>query len=181
MPEIERPLIRVGQGDQVRNLTSDPMYVITKDHTIADVCRWIAQQGGEIDARVMLGELAIADVTPLDMVLHCPACGLQHIDAPQFEYTENRAGYSERERVWDNPPHRSHLCAGCGHVWRPADVPTNGVEHVKTHGQNDSPLIRPYLRTAINADELRRKLSGKVASVETLRDVLAEFGVRVTE
>src|SRR5574340_600312 len=23
---------------------------------------------------------------------------------------------------WDNPPHRSHLCHGCGHIWRPADV-----------------------------------------------------------
>ena len=57
---------------------------------------------------------------PLDMVLHCPACGHQHVDAL-------------------SPPHRSHLCAACGHIWRPADVPTNGVASVKTQGQNDSP------------------------------------------
>lgn len=63
---------------------------------------------------------------PIGMVLHCPACGLQHVDAAT--------------PTWPNDPHRSHLCAGCGHIWRPADVPTNGVAAVKTHGKNDSPL-----------------------------------------
>lgn len=66
---------------------------------------------------------------PIDMVLHCPACGLQHIDAPD-----------ERTPDWKNEPHRSHLCHGCGHIWRPADVPTNGVKAVKTTGKADSPI-----------------------------------------
>jgi len=66
---------------------------------------------------------------PVDMVLHCPACGLQHIDAPD-----------ERTADWKNEPHRSHLCHGCGHIWRPADVPTNGVQAVKTPGKADSPI-----------------------------------------
>lgn len=37
--------------------------------------------------------------------------------------------------------HRSHLCHGCGHIWRPADVPTNGVAAVKTKGKADSPTV----------------------------------------
>lgn len=72
-------------------------------------------------------------MVPIDMVLHCPNCGTQHID-----YSEADAGGAED--AWDNPPHRSHLCHGCGHVWRPADVPTNGVAAVKTAGKNDSPI-----------------------------------------
>lgn len=84
---------------------------------------------------------------PIDMVLHCPACGDQHIDAPEPHHLD-----TELERnglpgapaaTWTNPPHRSHLCRGCGHIWRPADVATNGVAAVKTRGQSDSPLARP--------------------------------------
>lgn len=72
--------------------------------------------------------------TPIDMVLHCPVCGVQHIDAPEA------AGHSPHG--WHNPPHRSHLCHSCGYVWRPADVPTNGVLELKTKGKADSPIIR---------------------------------------
>lgn len=60
----------------------------------------------------------------VNMVLHCPVCGTQHIDEPHGE--------------WTNPPHRSHLCATCGTVWRPADVPTNGVRAVETCGAADT-------------------------------------------
>lgn len=73
-----------------------------------------------------------AQPAPIDMVLHCPACGKQHIDAPD-----------ERTPDWKNEPHRSHLCHGCGHIWRPADVPTNGVAAVRTKGKADSPLAQP--------------------------------------
>jgi len=74
---------------------------------------------------------------PVDMVLYCPKCGMQHIDAP-----ESAEAYAERLHEsswwelggdkpvqWTNPPHRSHLCHGCGNIWRPFDVATNGVEH----------------------------------------------------
>lgn len=77
--------------------------------------------------------------TPIDMVLHCPKCGKQHIDAAEpgpLMYDQ----MDHAPKVWDNPPHRSHLCHGCGHIWRPADVPTNGVLAVKTRGKDDSPL-----------------------------------------
>nr|WP_037506065.1 hypothetical protein [Rhizorhabdus wittichii] len=75
---------------------------------------------------------------PIDMVLHCPACGLQHIDTPDLAPVQHEDGSAS---LWDNPPHRSHLCHGCGHIWRPADVPTNGVEYVQTKGKADSPLV----------------------------------------
>jgi hypothetical protein len=77
------------------------------------------------------------------MVLHCPKCGLQHIDAPKpcaAELCERGCCQPEECTAWTNPPHRSHLCHGCGHIWRPADVPTNGVAAVKTKGANDSPV-----------------------------------------
>lgn len=55
---------------------------------------------------------------PLDVVLHCPACKLQHID-----------GYEDSG--WTNPPHHTHKCHGCGVLWTPADTNTNGVRAVK--------------------------------------------------
>lgn len=85
---------------------------------------------------------APAACAPIDMVLHCPACGLQHIDAPEPELGPNVTGDGDMP-LWNNPPHRSHLCAGCGHVWRPADVATNGVRAVKTGGKDDSPPALP--------------------------------------
>lgn len=81
---------------------------------------------------------------PIDMVLHCPACGLQHVDAPEAGSGYDLSGPDDAETRWSNPewtnpPHRSHLCHGCGHIWRPADVATNGVAAVKTKGKADSP------------------------------------------
>jgi hypothetical protein len=77
---------------------------------------------------------------PIDMVLHCPACGEQHVDAPEDAEGQQHPDYPVIE-PWTNPPHRSHLCHGCGHIWRPADVPTNGVVATKTRGKNDSPIL----------------------------------------
>lgn len=87
---------------------------------------------------------------PIDMVLHCPACLEQHIDGPEepFAYGgvtgvndyRTASGTIVTKKAadrWANPPHRSHLCHHCGHIWRPADVPTNGVLETKTHGKND--------------------------------------------
>lgn len=59
---------------------------------------------------------------PIPMRLYCPQCGAQHIDAP------------DEAIGWANAPHRSHLCAKCGHIWRPADVATTGVENLKGEG-----------------------------------------------
>ena len=64
---------------------------------------------------------------PIPMLLFCPKCGVQHIDAPD-----------ERTLDWDNPPHRSHLCHGCGCIWRPAAVLTTGVESITPLGKSDT-------------------------------------------
>jgi hypothetical protein len=75
------------------------------------------------------------DAKPVDVVLFCPACLAQHIDAP------------EPETGWTNPAHKSHLCSVCGEIFRPADVPTNGIalSQVKTRGERDTypPLSSP--------------------------------------
>lgn len=64
-------------------------------------------------------------IEPVDMLLFCPRCSAQHVDAMQLD------------RGWTNPPHRSHECQSCGTVWRPADVATNGVAEIQTKGQAD--------------------------------------------
>jgi hypothetical protein len=101
---------------------------------------------------------------PVDMVLFCPKCGMQHIDTPMTDaqYTERlhesswwELGGDKPER-WTNPPHRSHLCHGCGHIWRPADVATNGVAAVKTKGSKDSPLATPATAASEVAQDAAR-------------------------
>jgi hypothetical protein len=92
---------------------------------------------------VVVSVLAAAQAKPIDMVLHCTECGLQHIDAPERNPTD-----LSQDDVWTNQPHRSHLCHGCGHIWRPADVCTNGVAAVKTAGKNDSPVASAQAQTA---------------------------------
>lgn len=64
---------------------------------------------------------------PIQMILHCPICALQHVDEPD-----------ERTPDWTNPPHRSHLCHGCGCIWRPCDFPTEGVRAIYTRGKSDT-------------------------------------------
>ena len=86
----------------------------------------------------LLAQASSALQAPIDMVLHCPDCGLQHIDAPEHCRRPGAPGVTLEP--WTNPPHRSHLCSGCGYVWRPADVPTNGVAAVETTGVADSPI-----------------------------------------
>jgi hypothetical protein len=116
--------------------------------TVADLIR---DDGG---AKCLHGDLSDPAPAPIDMILHCPACGLQHVDAPEtdeqynerlFESSWWECGGDKPER-WTNPPHRSHLCHGCGHIWRPADVATNGVREIKTQGKNDT---RPRVERAM--------------------------------
>ena len=52
---------------------------------------------------------------PVPMVLICPNCGKNHVDRGRWA----------KERV-----HRSHLCEHCGHVWKPFEFATVGVEAV---------------------------------------------------
>lgn len=88
------------------------------------------------DLRLVLAALAHPPSgEPTPMVLHCPECGLQHIDVPD-EPTMDGEG---RNIAWTNPPHCSHLCLACKHIWRPADVATVGVHSIQTSGKADIP------------------------------------------
>lgn len=92
-------------------------------------------------------EQRVRDTTPIDILLFCPSCGEQHVDQPQ------------PEKEWTNPPHKSHECQFCSHVWRPADVPTNGVLTIQTKGQVDrSPRPRHFAAGPIAAvlEELKQ-------------------------
>lgn len=89
--------------------------------------------------RLLLAGVRAVAKRPIDMILNCPRCGMQHIDKPEVEWADDASGFT-RSPSWTNPPHRSHLCHGCGFIWRPADVPTNGVEAIKTKGKADMEL-----------------------------------------
>jgi hypothetical protein len=57
---------------------------------------------------------AVTPEQPLPMLLNCPSCHGQHIDREE----------------WANPEkaHKTHLCEHCGHLFRPSNVATVGVE-----------------------------------------------------
>lgn len=151
--------------------------------SLADLAAWVEQQ--VVDP---------VGAAPIDMVLHCPACGMQHIDEPEEERSEDICeGPDVVDTIivgWDNPPHRSHLCHGCGHIWRPADVPTNGVAAVKTTGKADSPLATQATTKAappiltLNGYQLRAALNfnapdGTAEQLEA--DVCIQHGPARTE
>lgn len=140
---------------------------------------------------------------PIDMVLFCPVCHVQHIDDSQpFCQDDCECSRSFDKPVctytaWTNPPHCSHLCHACGWVWRPADVATNGVAEIKTRGQNDSSAARdntidrgPWQSVILHfkapeepsEDELRAEAEqGKIMGpayqsiYDTVRRALSEF------
>ncbi len=62
-----------------------------------------------------------AKPNPIPMLLWCPECRMRHIDKGEFATKE----------------HHTHACQGCGMVWRPAVVPTVGVEFLP--GFKDAP------------------------------------------
>lgn len=82
----------------------------------------------------------VAGAVAIDMLLFCPRCGEQHIDAPEPADADVDVDGTVISATgeWTNPPHRSHLCHMCGTIWRPADVPTNGVASIETRGKADT-------------------------------------------
>lgn len=111
---------------------------------------------------------------PIDMVLHCPECHTQHIDRDETpsdrEWAAQSAGKREVQ-YWNNPPHKSHLCHGCRCIWRPADVPTNGVAAVKTRGKADRwPKVSMSISMADVNSTLLTKMFGSPAADDGLDD-----------
>lgn len=137
-----------------------------KQRISCGICGQLAQMPGtqrcdacwEIEHRIKseVGrEVAFKILGPIDMVLFCPMCNTQHIDEDESvvcPWCGDRAAEGDTNRpattcshqpVWTNPPHKSHQCRACGFVWRPADVPTNGVASIKTRGKNDTQPPHP--------------------------------------
>jgi hypothetical protein len=153
---------------------------MTREEIIARVRAGLSQwcEGGEGNPSEFIADEILAGIlsrskggetASIDMVLFCPACGFKHIDEPELPYLPDNATVEDDAAIiattWTNPPHRSHLCSSCGHVWRPADVPTNGVEAVKTKGKADSALsssaagsgvVEAVQRVQARADSLER-------------------------
>jgi hypothetical protein len=76
---------------------------------------------------------------PVPMILHCPGprvladgstsiCGARHIDEGEFATTKI---------------HHTHSCQVCGHTWRPAVVPTVGVQFLPGFKSETSAEQRP--------------------------------------
>lgn len=63
------------------------------------------------EATALLNELSRPQA-PIPMRLTCPSCNALHIDVGEFA----------------TKVHHTHACQSCGMVWRPAVVPTVGVQ-----------------------------------------------------
>jgi hypothetical protein len=97
---------------------------------------------------------------PINLLLYCPNCATQHVDEARPDVCETCGGNQSNctcaaFTAWLNPPHRSHRCGECNHVWRPSDVPTNGVAQLQTRGERDgSPRPRHIEAAMHSADHL---------------------------
>lgn len=116
---------------------------LTEQEILAMIDGWV-KRGEAIshDKFVSAMSMALREArrAPVDMVLFCPKCAMQHIDAPEshpLDLPLSHAGLPPTSAGWDNPPHKSHLCHGCGHIWRPSDTPTNGVRAVASGKDSD--------------------------------------------
>jgi rubredoxin len=74
---------------------------------------------------------------PIPMILTCPNCSARHVDKGEFA----------------TKPHHTHACQTCGLCWRPAIVPTVGVQFLPgfkdedpTDNQTGTALIREIRR-----------------------------------
>jgi hypothetical protein len=108
-------------AEMFRRLAPSPCVTSLREEPLRRIFRHLTATG--VYVRAVLNGREQMSVVP--MLLFCPRCRLQHVDAPQ------------PEKNWTNQPHRSHECQGCGHVWRPSDTYTTGVANIATKGKAD--------------------------------------------
>jgi hypothetical protein len=119
---------------------------------------------GEKDERQRLVAEAIVTAintlaAPVDMIIFCPKCHLQHVDEPNptvcmdcghkktrhdfpdesdgrnFDICLEQGCQCTSFNPWTNPPHRKHRCQNpvCNHVFAvTATIKTNGVKELPT-------------------------------------------------
>lgn len=140
----------------------------------ADLVEWAFQRGAEWQAQ--------RQSAPVDMLLFCPHCGEQHIDAARPNICQECGAHKvscgcPAFVAWMNPPHKSHRCEMCNHVWRPADIPTNGVMQIKTAGSNDGNTRPRYYYTAKDfEDAVSAAQSAQRAALGGLVDEMRAIG-----
>jgi hypothetical protein len=107
-------------------------------------------------------EVMFKQMPPIPMVLFCPCCGVQHIDEPGPATKWANNDHPPSSNQWTNPPHRSHLCAACGFIWRPADICTEGVKAIETKGGKDVDIteFREGIKRAFEERESARVFPG---------------------
>lgn len=71
---------------------------------------------------------------PIPMLLWCPACSARHIDEGKFATKR----------------HHTHACQSCGMVWRPALVPTVGVQFLPGFKNCEHPSATTERATGID-------------------------------
>lgn len=103
---------------------------------------------------------------PRPMHLDCPKCGLEHVDT-----LDPATGID-----WSTRPHRTHLCLGCGHLFKPSEHYTVGVarqpEAPKVYGQgydDDCNEAKPEAPKGTEADILSTATGSIAAHAEYLR------------
>lgn len=75
-----------------------------------------------LQSQVHILQTRVAELTaPIPMILHCPDCSYRHVDKGEFS----------------TKPHHTHACQACGMVWRPALVPTVGVQFLPGFKDNE--------------------------------------------
>ncbi len=105
---------RIAGGDVLKDLQ-------TIEQMLDD---WLHGEFLEVEARRLLIRFAFVvanrveaataadQVSPVPMLIYCPECKARHIDRGTFATKE----------------HHTHSCQSCGHTWRPAVIPTVGVQ-----------------------------------------------------
>jgi DNA-directed RNA polymerase alpha subunit len=84
-------------------------------------------------------------VEPIPMLLWCPECKTRHID----------------DGIFATKSHHTHACQNCGHVWRPAIVPTVGVKFLPGFKNETAASI-----TAANQEALVKNLWKSIDELE---------------
>lgn len=86
----------------------------------------VAEHDAETEraAKEEIRRLRALATTPIPMLLYCPRCNGRHID----------------EGIFATKPHETHSCQHCGLTWKPAKVPTVGVEFLPGYRNDEPPL-----------------------------------------
>jgi hypothetical protein len=113
-----------------------------------------------------LGDIEKAKNARVPLELKCPQCDMIHVDQEEWAH---------------EIPHRTHLCHGCGNLWKPYPVGTVGVDvHVPCRTRRDELLAlvdkvsreTPY---PADLDECKSARAALIAEVGTLKARIIEL------